>query len=860
VSGVCLNGACAQPSCSDQIQNGDEGDVDCGGTCTPCLPGQKCKLATDCAGGACTNGSCSLTCLDGKGNCDGDPANGCETNLKTDAAHCSACDAPCNLPHATATCNGGTCAVSACTAPYADCDGDPSNGCETNTSTDPTNCNGCGLTCVAVNGTPACVAAACQITCATGFADCDNDRSNGCEKKIDSDATNCGACGKVCDAGNGTPRCNMGVCGVSDCPAGFGDCDGDPKNGCEVNLAGDPLNCNVCGSACEKANNQPSCVAGACKIGTCDANHADCDNDPKNGCETSIVSDPSNCGACGKTCSVTNGTSKCEAKQCKVNTCTAPWADCDANGTDCETNTSTNGSNCGGCGANGLNCNTVYASLNATGQCVASGCQLDKCAANFADCNMNPDADGCEVNIKTSSGNCGACGSACQAPHGSNACTAGTCVPSCGTTFGDCDSNVKNGCESVFANDSGDCGGCGITCQAVNGTNMCGGGVCNPVCSQTYFKSCDGNANNGCEADTRSSKANCGGCGKACADIQTSSNNCSNSVCQPVCLTNRGDCDGNPNNGCETPTATDALNCGGCNVQCKTLNASATTCTGGACAPTCNNGFAACSTPAAGCTTSIDTAAHCGNCATSCTGGTPFCVARACIAHLTIGVVNSNTVGNSAATGVNLTVAHALQTSLAANAYRLVVVGVTGYGLSSASLPLSVRYDGVDMTLAKAFSTTGNVGSAIYYIQGANLPATTGTYNVLVTSSGGSSFLLTANVVELINVEQSTGAQDGVGGQASASDCGAHPPSDTVNVTTVGDYIYSVLGVIGQTNDAAPNESGQTVTEQGGVSSLGTIAGYLKASATGSRTIAWSIASCTASAHTLLSIKPALTP
>jgi hypothetical protein len=129
-----------------------------------------------------------------------------------------------------------------------------------------------------------------------------------------------------------------------------------------------------------------------------------------------------------------------------------------------------------------------------------------------------------------------------------------------------------------------------------------------------------------------------------------------------------------------------------------------------------------------------------------------------------------------------------------------------------------------------------------------------------VTSSGTNSYLLTANVLELINVEQATGALDGVGGQASASSCTAHPPSDTVNVTISGDYIYSTLGVIGQTNDAAPNTSGQTVTEQSGVSSLGTIAGYLKATTTGSRTIAWSIASCLASAHTLLSIKPASTP
>src|SRR6201999_2891173 len=113
-SGVCATGTCAEPSCSDKIQNGDETDTDCGGSCQTCLPGQRCKLPTDCAGGNCTNGTCSLTCLDGKGNCDGNASNGCETNLKTDADHCGACDTPCNLPGATAICNGGACAIDKC--------------------------------------------------------------------------------------------------------------------------------------------------------------------------------------------------------------------------------------------------------------------------------------------------------------------------------------------------------------------------------------------------------------------------------------------------------------------------------------------------------------------------------------------------------------------------------------------------------------------------------------------------------------------------------------------------------------------------------------------------------------------------
>jgi MYXO-CTERM domain-containing protein len=36
LSGVCESGACAAPSCTDAVQNGDEAEVDCGGACQPC--------------------------------------------------------------------------------------------------------------------------------------------------------------------------------------------------------------------------------------------------------------------------------------------------------------------------------------------------------------------------------------------------------------------------------------------------------------------------------------------------------------------------------------------------------------------------------------------------------------------------------------------------------------------------------------------------------------------------------------------------------------------------------------------------------------------------------------------------------
>ena len=51
----------------------------------------------------------------------------------------------------------------------------------------------------------------------------------------------------------------------------------------------------------------PACVGrtpqgtGICGI-YCDRNYGDCNNDPRDGCETSLDSDPQNCGACGVVC------------------------------------------------------------------------------------------------------------------------------------------------------------------------------------------------------------------------------------------------------------------------------------------------------------------------------------------------------------------------------------------------------------------------------------------------------------------------------------------------------------------------------------------------------------------------------
>ncbi|MFW2388198.1 MAG: hypothetical protein ACN4G0_07675 [Polyangiales bacterium] len=49
---------CEALACSDGARNGDETDVDCGGSCEPCAKGSRCLFATDCESLACDQGAC----------------------------------------------------------------------------------------------------------------------------------------------------------------------------------------------------------------------------------------------------------------------------------------------------------------------------------------------------------------------------------------------------------------------------------------------------------------------------------------------------------------------------------------------------------------------------------------------------------------------------------------------------------------------------------------------------------------------------------------------------------------------------------------------------------------------------------
>ncbi|MCL2779034.1 MAG: hypothetical protein FWD73_13615 [Polyangiaceae bacterium] len=88
-SGVCADGVCQEPTSRDGVQNGDETDVDCGGTTAPsCADGLKCVAGSDCTSKVCTAGVCQkATSSDGVQN--GDESDVDCGGTKTGAQKCA---------------------------------------------------------------------------------------------------------------------------------------------------------------------------------------------------------------------------------------------------------------------------------------------------------------------------------------------------------------------------------------------------------------------------------------------------------------------------------------------------------------------------------------------------------------------------------------------------------------------------------------------------------------------------------------------------------------------------------------------------------------------------------------------------
>jgi hypothetical protein len=391
---------------------GDPGGPICNTATRRCV---RCLGDSDCGQNmVCVDNVCTSTCPLPRRVC-----NGVCVDVTASAAHCGMCGNMCPTgPRATAMCVDGMCAPIRCDDGFADCNMMASDGCEVDIRTSTMHCGGCGMRCASGAGSTAtCVAGVCGLRCDTGRADCDMDPSNGCEVDTRTSTMSCGICGRMCASGpNSTATCMAGTCGLT-CESNFADCNAQASDGCEVDTRTSTMHCGMCGRNCPAGlNSTATCTAGVCGL-TCAENFADCNMMALDGCEVDVRTTVAHCGMCGRMCPAgPNSTATCAMGTCGL-TCAPGFADCNRNPADgCEVDTRSDVGNCGGCG-------TRCMLANATAVCAMGACAVGMCNAGFADCDRNP-ANGCEANLATDNRNCGTCGTVCTTGA---QCTFGYC-------------------------------------------------------------------------------------------------------------------------------------------------------------------------------------------------------------------------------------------------------------------------------------------------------------------------------------------------------------------------------------------------------------------------------------------------
>lgn len=149
------------------------------------------------------------SCPADRKNCNGQCVALVDPNYGCAASTCT----PCSIPKATAACNSGVCVVRACDVGRGDCNGRPDDGCETDVTSDHGHCGVCETACTADT---VCNKAACSASCDQGTTNC-----NGSCFELASNAEHCGSCANACPVpANGVATCQQSVCSFT-CNPGF---------------------------------------------------------------------------------------------------------------------------------------------------------------------------------------------------------------------------------------------------------------------------------------------------------------------------------------------------------------------------------------------------------------------------------------------------------------------------------------------------------------------------------------------------------------------------------------------------------------------------------------------------------------
>jgi hypothetical protein len=258
------------------------GGIQCGQACVPSDVHNCGVCGHDCTnlphvGGvtSCTaGGECSFpgsACAAGWADCNGKPDDGCETDVTTPDA-CGSCTNVC--PASDPTCAGGSCVSGCPTQTPTLC-----SGTCVDTSTNANDCAGCGKGCITAvaNAQPTCANSACSFACNSGFTGCPAAAPASCVDE-QHDANNCGACGRMCagpTSGAGKAACAAGGCTL-DCNAGLTACPTSSPTEC-ADTTTDLSNCGSCGDACSTAvaNAHATCAGSQCGF-ACNAGFLAC--------------------------------------------------------------------------------------------------------------------------------------------------------------------------------------------------------------------------------------------------------------------------------------------------------------------------------------------------------------------------------------------------------------------------------------------------------------------------------------------------------------------------------------------------------------------------------------------------------
>ncbi|MBW2456154.1 MAG: hypothetical protein JRI68_16665 [Deltaproteobacteria bacterium] len=275
---------CVGTACDDTEMNGDETDVDCGGSCPPCENGDNCLVADDCVSKFCDGDSTCAACT-GNTDCAGATDTWCDNGLCVDQkqdgtacgddgecvnGHCAdglCCDTDCvgECRACAASISGGSDGV--CT--FIPLGQDPETECNQgeHCQGDGT-CGTCGIATTPTGGT-------CPGVCSGG---CANDVC-----VIDCGTTNCKNGTVACPAGF---ACEVQCPGLQDCQGATIDC--PAAHACTVDCAGTQsckgaaINCSSdgpCSVSCSNANQACQSAVVTCGTNACTASCAG-PNDP----------------------------------------------------------------------------------------------------------------------------------------------------------------------------------------------------------------------------------------------------------------------------------------------------------------------------------------------------------------------------------------------------------------------------------------------------------------------------------------------------------------------------------------------------------------------------------------------------